>query len=313
MGRSCMLCGSQEEVGWREPLTEEQIQMLHTLGIPVNDRRKGGQRLVCMSCKAAWCRTSDNEDAVHKYASEMAAGILVFSQRVFENAFVSVSDKETIAAANVAISDVFMNVKHGAPSHVLDRCTLIIHSDFMAWYLGKDIIRPVDLSRTSLLGSLLFGDIFVRHTANNATVVKYFMSGWGQHPLLPSDLLERPDEVKKCLGKAFDLAQQEETQNAEEQGMPLGRKRKPSEGYGTRAKPSCREGGNDREASMRNLVKVAQRYQEIDDNSWPLCGSRGNERTVAFIGKLIGAAGGLFLTVIARDWGTLVPRDEKGS
>lgn len=34
---------------------------------------------------------------------------------------------------------------------------------------------------------------------------------------------------------------------------------------------------------------------------------------MAFIGKLIGAAGGLFLTVIARDWGTLVPRDEKGS
>jgi hypothetical protein len=148
----------------------------------------------------------------------MTAGLLVFSERIYQRVFLSVSAGETVDTAKVASSDVFTSCKHGIASHILDR-------DFTVWYLKEDALSGIDSARMASLKVLLFGDVFVRICINNAVVVKYFLLQWGEQPLTHSDFLVRPEDVRLCVIQAFEKAREEEEQQALEQVLsaPPGR------------------------------------------------------------------------------------------
>ena len=106
--RFCIICGSPDQITWKSPLDTDQLQLLLTLQIPVDKHqpRAGAQYYACLSCKTKWCKQREDPDSIHRFASEMSANLLVFSERVYEKTFMSISASTTVDTAKIASSDV---------------------------------------------------------------------------------------------------------------------------------------------------------------------------------------------------------------
>ncbi len=84
-------------------------------------------------------------------------------------------------------------------------------------------------------------------------------------------------------------------------------------GYGARMLPQTHMGvkGSVQHLGCRLMSKVAKRFCHARAAELPWNGSRSNGKTKSFIaGAVKMATGGFWTTVVARDWGVIVPRSK---
>jgi hypothetical protein len=271
-GRHCSLCSVS--CGPHYELSEKDRGMLEVSGCAFHPPRPGFSWYLCGPCAAG---VDGIAERMSEFALMVSTGILFFVQRVFPQT-ASLDSTSIRKIRRHMKSASFKDTRHGAADWRLDRLSLYLYG-------------PVaDMYQDSHPSEICFAVMFIRCCCNDSDALQLFFGEWsslGRGRLSPRSWDE--DQALELLKMVW-------------------RPRQHDMGYTCRMMPQCGQLGQFQQSGCQLMSDVSARLLAMRVKDFPWRGPRSNDRTKAFIAKVIDApTGGFWTVVVARDLGILLP------